>query len=69
MGALEYRRSHTIVAVDGQGRQLAVETVATATRDHRGLFTWSNNSPARMTKGSGPSRIDVICPGDWSGIR
>ena len=41
LGVDAHKRSHTIVAVDGQGRQLAVKTVATTTKDHLGLLTWA----------------------------
>jgi transposase len=41
LGVDAHKRSHTIVAVDGQGRQLAVKTVATTTKDHLGLLAWA----------------------------
>lgn len=41
LGVDAHKRSHTIVAVDGQGRQLAVKTIATTTKDHVGLLTWA----------------------------
>jgi transposase len=41
LGVDAHKRSHTIVAVDEHGRQLAVKTVATTTKDHLGLLTWA----------------------------
>ena len=68
LGVDAHKRSHTIVAIDGQGRQLAVKTVATTTKDHLGLLAWAEHSPTQTVKSSAPSRIVVICPGGWSGI-
>jgi len=36
-----HKRTHTIVAVDARGRQLAVRTIGTNTKDHLDLLTWA----------------------------
>jgi transposase len=41
LGVDAHKRSHTIVAVDSKGRQLASKTISTTTRDHLGLLTWA----------------------------
>jgi transposase len=41
LGVDAHKRTHTIVAVDDQGRQLAVTTIGTNTRDHLGLLKWA----------------------------
>ncbi len=41
LGVDAHKRTHTVVAVDGQGRQLGVKTIATTTKDHLGLLTWA----------------------------
>lgn len=41
LGVDAHERTHTIVAVDDQGRQLAVTTVGTRTKDHLGLLRWA----------------------------
>ena len=41
LGVDAHKRTHTIVAVDGQGRQLAVITIGTNTKDHLGLLKWA----------------------------
>ena len=41
LGVDAHKRTHTIVAVDDQGRQLAVTTVGTHTKDHLGLLRWA----------------------------
>lgn len=41
LGVDAHKRSHTIVAVDGNGRQLGSKTIATTTKDHLGLLTWA----------------------------
>ncbi len=41
LGVDAHKRTHTIVAVDDQGRQLAVTTVGTNTKDHLGLLRWA----------------------------
>jgi transposase len=41
LGIDAHKRTHTIVAVDARGRQLAVKTVTTTTRDHLELLTWA----------------------------
>ncbi len=40
-GVDAHKRTHTIVAVDGNGRQLASKTISTTTKDHLGLLTWA----------------------------
>ena len=41
LGIDAHKRTHTIVAIDAHGRQLAVKTVATTTKDHLGLLVWA----------------------------
>lgn len=49
LGVDAHKRSHTVVAVDQQGKQLAVTTVGTNTKDHLGLVKWAQN----QDRGSG----------------
>jgi transposase len=41
IGIDAHKRSHTVVAVDGQGRQLAARTVGTTSADDLELVTWA----------------------------
>ena len=41
LGVDAHKRSHTIVAVDANGRQLASKTISTTTKDHLGLLSWA----------------------------
>lgn len=41
LGIDAHKRSHTVVAVDDSGRQLAVTTINTNTKDHLGLLRWA----------------------------
>ena len=41
IGIDAHKRSHTVVIVDEQGRQLAAKTVGTTTADHLALLTWA----------------------------
>ena len=41
LGVDAHKRTHTIVADDVQGRQLAVKTIATRTKDHLALLRWA----------------------------
>jgi transposase len=41
LGVDAHKRTHTIVAVDDQGRQLAVTTIGTNTKDHLDLLKWA----------------------------
>jgi len=41
MGIDAHKRSHTVVAVDEQGRQLALRTVGTTSADHFELVAWA----------------------------
>ncbi len=41
LGVDAHKRSHTIVAVDANGRQLASKTITTTTKDHLGLLNWA----------------------------
>ena len=41
LGIDAHKRTHTIVAIDACGRQLAVKTIATTTKDHLGLLMWA----------------------------
>src|SRR5882672_6941660 len=41
LGIDAHKRTHTVVVVDAQGRQLATKTIGTNTKDHLGLLTWA----------------------------
>jgi transposase len=41
LGVDAHKRTHTIVAVDANGRQLASKTITTTTKDHLGLLRWA----------------------------
>jgi transposase len=41
LGVDAHKRTHTVVAVDTHGRQLAVKTIGTNTKDHLALLTWA----------------------------
>jgi hypothetical protein len=41
IGIDAHKRTHTIVAVDGQGRQLAQRTTGTTSTDHLELVAWA----------------------------
>lgn len=41
LGIDAHKRTHTVVAVDQHGRQLATKTVGTNTKDHLGLLKWA----------------------------
>jgi transposase len=42
LGIDAHKRTHTVVAVDGNGRQLASRTLGTATADHLALLRWAD---------------------------
>jgi transposase len=42
LGVDAHKRTHTIVAVDGNGRRLAERTIGTSTADHLGLLRWAS---------------------------
>jgi transposase len=41
LGVDAHKRTHTVVAVDAQGRQLARKTISATTKDHLELLTWA----------------------------
>ncbi len=41
LGVDAHKRTHTIVAVDAKGRQLACKTISTTTKDHLSLLGWA----------------------------
>jgi transposase len=41
LGIDAHKRTHTVVVVDAQGRQLATKTIGSNTKDHLGLLTWA----------------------------
>jgi transposase len=41
LGIDAHKRTHTVVAVDDQGRRLATKTIGTRTKDHLGLLSWA----------------------------
>jgi transposase len=47
LGIDAHKRSHTIVAVGPRGRQLAVKTIGTGTKDHLSLLTWAEQIASR----------------------
>jgi transposase len=47
LGIDAHKRSHTVVAVDEHGRQLATKTVGAATADHLGLLRWAGQFGAQ----------------------
>src|SRR5512133_2631204 len=53
LGVDAHKRTHTIVAVDQRGRQLAVKTIGTNTKDHLGLLRWAEQIPSRAGDSSG----------------
>ena len=53
LGIDAHKRTHTIVAVDQRGRQLAVKTIGTNTNDHLALVTWAEQTARRAGDGSG----------------
>jgi hypothetical protein len=65
-GVDAHKRSHTIVAVDDLGKQVATITVGTTTSDHLDAWAWSQRSPVKR-RGVGRWRTAGICPGGWSG--
>jgi len=42
LGIDAHKRTHTVVAVDSHGRQLATRTLGTATADHLALLRWAD---------------------------
>lgn len=42
LGIDAHKRTHTVVAVDGNGRRLAARTFGTATVDHLALLRWAD---------------------------
>lgn len=63
LGVDAQKRTHTIVAVDHNGRRLASRTIGTATANHLALLVWAK---ASVNSSSGPSRTVGICRGGWS---
>ena len=53
LGVDAHKRTHTIVAVDQHGRQLAVKTIGTSTKDHLALLTWAEQTARRAGDGGG----------------
>jgi transposase len=53
LGIDAHKRTHTIVAVDPRGRQLAVKTIGTSTKDHLGLLAWAEQTASRAGEGGG----------------
>jgi transposase len=51
LGVDAHKRTHTVVAVDAHGRQLAVKTISTTTKDHLGVLVWAE----QFTDGGGLS--------------
>ena len=42
LGIDAHKRTHTVVAVDSNGHQLATRTLGTATADHLALLRWAD---------------------------
>jgi transposase len=53
LGVDAHKRTHTIVAVDERGRQLAVKTVRSSTKDHLGLLAWAEQIAKKAGDGGG----------------
>ena len=53
LGVDAHKRTHTIVAVDERGRQLAAKTIGTNTKDHLGLLTWAEQVAVTAGEGGG----------------
>jgi transposase len=53
LGVDAHKRTHTVVAVDERGRQLAVKTVRSGTKDHLGLLTWAEQIARKAGDGGG----------------
>ena len=69
LGVDAHKRTHTIVAVDERGRQLAAKTIGTNTKDHLGLLTWAEQ--VAVTAGEGGGLLWAVgtagtCHGAWS---
>ena len=47
LGADTHKRTHTVVAIDDAGRQLAAKTVAATPAGHRRLIDWAAQFPVR----------------------
>jgi transposase len=52
IGIDAHKRSHTVVVIDGQGRQLAERSVGSVSRDHLALLRWA--------AGQGSSRLWAV---------
>jgi transposase len=61
-----HKATHTVVAVDELGRQLAQHTVAARTPQHRELIIWARTTADDKDR-SGRSRTADTCLGAWSG--
>ena len=53
LGVDAHKRTHTIVAVDQQGRQLAVKTIKSGTKDHLDLLRWAEEIARQAGDGNG----------------
>ena len=69
LGIDAHKRTHTVVAVDSNGRQLAVRTFGTATADHLALLRWADQFDAASSGGGRSMTADtchavsnVTCP-------
>jgi transposase len=55
LGIDAHKRTHTVVAVDPRGRQLAVKTISTNTKDHLAVLRW-----AQQLAGEGESLLWAV---------
>ena len=63
IGIDAHKRSHTVVAVEEQGRQLAQTTTGTTSSDHLQLLAWR---PSRGRTGCGRPRTAATSRAGWS---
>jgi transposase len=49
IGIDAHKYTHTVVAVDSQGRQLATKTIGTTTADHLALLTWARRQGEELS--------------------
>src|SRR2546421_7984966 len=59
LGSDSHKRTHTVVAVDGNGRQLGSRTVMATSAGHLEALHWARQWPERRW------RTADTCRGDW----
>ena len=66
IGIDAHKYTHTVVCVDGQGRQLATKKIGTTTADHLALLSWAGRHDKdccgrSRTAGSSRAAWSVTC--------